>query len=427
MATYPNGRVVTYIYDSADRLLQVKDWAGRTTAYLYEALGNVTSTTYANGAVSTYSYDSANRLLTITNRAGGRVLSSFTYSLDAAGNRAQATDAAGGLTHYGYDALNRLTSWVPPSGQTSTYAYDSMGNRSALTSSAGTTAYVYDDDDRLLSAGAMTFSYDGNGNRLTKGNGGTTTNYSFDAINRLIVVATGASTVQFQYDGDGNRSGLTNAGALTQYTNDIALAYPSTLNENGPNGGVDYQFGLSMLSSIANTFEQFYQRDGAGSMATVTDSTGNLKANYAYDPWGKMLNPVDPLGNKNALKFSGDVLDPTGLYYLRARYYDPTVGSFISRDPFSGSVRDPIARNRYAYARANPQRFSDHSGRNVEPIGAGDISARSGAIGSSLIFSDIPLPGPSGPISYPQPTNPFNFPFPIAITNRLVSEQCNGS
>src|SRR5450755_4034859 len=51
---------------------------------------------------------------------------------------------------------------------------------------------------------------------------------------------------------------------------------------------------------------------------------------YSYDPWGKMLNPVDPLGSKNALKFSGESLDPTGLYYLRARYYDPAVGAFIS-------------------------------------------------------------------------------------------------
>ena len=74
------------------------------------------------------------------------------------------------------------------------YAYDSVGNRTGLTSSVGTTAYAYDDDDRLLTAGAITFGYDGNGNRLNKVNGATSANYAFDSMNRLVSAATGSST-----------------------------------------------------------------------------------------------------------------------------------------------------------------------------------------------------------------------------------------
>jgi len=392
--TYPDGRSLSYSYDQAGRLSQLTDWIGRKTSYIYDPVGNRTGTTMGNGATSTFAFDNANRILSVVNRSGSKILSSLAYSLDAAGNRIQSTDAAGGLTQYRYDALNRLTVWTAPSGQSTTYTYDAVGNRTSTRNSTGTMAYMYDASDRLLTAGTAAFTYDRNGNRLTKVTGATTTSYMFDALNRLSSVSGGGVAAQYQYDGDGNRI-FQQAGASSyQYSLDVSRRNPSVLNENGSDGSIDFQYGLSVLSGSSATFEQFYQADGVGSTADVTDATDTLKASYTYDPWGKLLNPIDALGTKDKFKFAGEALDPqTGLYFLRARYYDPAVGRFISKDPLSGSAGAPATRNRYVYALGNPQKYTDTLGLAVDAIG-GDIALHSGAIGpliggSSAFFDDL--------------------------------------
>jgi RHS repeat-associated protein len=383
--TYPDGRIVTYAYDAASRLSQVTDWLSRKTAYTYDSAGNRIGVTMGNGANSSFGYDNANRLSTIVNRSGNKVQTAFTYSLDAAGNRTQVTDGAGGLTRYGYDALNRLTSWIAPSGQVTSYAYDAAGNRTSMTSSAGTTAYAYDVDDRMLSAGTSSYTYDGNGNRLTKTTGTTEVSYAFDALNRLIAASGGGIAAQYRYDGDGNRVSQQAGAASYQYAVDVARRNPSILNENGPDGNIDFQYGLTMLSGSSSTLEQFYQADGVGSTADVTDATDTLKASYAYDPWGKLLNPIDPLGTKDKFKFTGEALDAqTGLYYFRARYYDPTIGRFISKDRFGGVASMPSTVNRYTYVLNNPLGYTDRSGSAPEPSGDQDIGVHSGALFGGL-------------------------------------------
>jgi RHS repeat-associated protein len=407
--TYPDGRTVTYGYDAAGRLSTALDWAARSTGYGYDGAGNLASIMYPNGAISSYAYDNANRLVAITNRVDARTLSSFTYTLDSSGNRVQMTDAAGGINGYQYDALNRLTSWTAPSGQKTSYLYDRASNRTSVTTSAGTTNSTFDDADRLLTAGSSVFTYDGNGNRLTKTGGGSTTTYSFDSLNRLTGVLTGSSTAQFEYDGDGNRIGVVNAGIRADYVLDVKLANPSVLSETGANGNVDYEYGGSLLLASAPAYEQFYQPDGMGSTASVTDTTDALKAGYSYDPWGRMINPVDPLGLKNPFKFTGEALDSSsGLYYLRARYYDPTVGRFISADPFAGSLRLPMTTNRYVYARGNPLSYVDNnplsyvdkSGLSAEPSGTGPYTRALAARSSNYAVS-VSTPSAGGRLVRP--------------------------
>jgi RHS repeat-associated protein len=385
--TYPDGRIVTYAYDVASRLSQVADWLNRKTTYTYDPAGNRIATAMGNGGNSSFSYDNSNRLLGVMNRSGSKVLTSFVYSLDAVGNRTQVADVSGGISRYGYDALNRLTAWTVPSGQLTSYSYDAGANRTSMTSSAGTTAYTYDADDRLLTGGTSSYSYDGNGNRLTKTTGATTVSYTFDALNRLAGVSGSGIAAQYQYDGDGNRFSQQAAASTYQYALDVARRNPSVLNENGSDGNIDFEYGLTILSGSGAALEQFYQADGVGSTADVTDATDTLKASYTYDPWGKLLNPIDPLGTKDKFKFAGEALDPqTGLYYLRSRYYDPAVGRFISKDPLSGSATAPLSQNRYAYALANPLRYTDTLGLAADPAG-GDQGVHSGALGGLLTSS----------------------------------------
>jgi RHS repeat-associated protein len=354
--TYPDGRVAKYQYDQLNRLQHVTDWAGKTTAYTYDPAGNLIGFSQPNGASTAYSYDAANRLLELVSESGGKSVSSFTYTLDGVGNRRQVVSATSGVSKYGYDALSRLTSWTPASGPV-TYAYDAVGNRLAMTNAAGTTSYRYDAADRLLSAGATSYSYDNNGNQISKTTGSTTISYSFDALNRLATVTGGGMNSSYQYDGDGNRIRQTVPAGSYQYFNDTASRLPVVLSESGPDGNIDYLHGLASISETSVTFQYYYEPDGLGSTASITDGSGVLKATYSYDPWGKLLTAIDPLGTKNKYKFTGEALDPgTGLYYLRSRNYDATSGRFLSRDP------GYVGSNYYSYANGNPTLFKDPSG-----------------------------------------------------------------
>jgi len=92
-------------------------------------------------------------------------------------------------------------------------------------------------------------------------------------------------------------------------------------------------------------------------MAT-TDASGNVVNTYTYDVYGKTT--ASSGSQPNSFQFAGHQTDPTGLQYLRARYYDPSTGSFLSRDPLSAIPG--WQENPFGYAGANPAKFSDPTG-----------------------------------------------------------------
>jgi RHS repeat-associated protein len=103
---------------------------------------------------------------------------------------------------------------------------------------------------------------------------------------------------------------------------------------------------------------EFYLTDANGSTRLITDASGAVVGNpQNYDPFGNTGEPPSsPVG------YSGEWKDASGLIYLRARYYDPSTGTFISKDPLSGNITDPATMNGYNYADDNPIMGSDPSG-----------------------------------------------------------------
>src|SRR5207249_6954717 len=100
----------------------------------------------------------------------------------------------------------------------------------------------------------------------------------------------------------------------------------------------------------------FYHPDGLGSTIAVTDEQGRPRAAYQYDPWGNLEIAVGSVPNR--FLFTGEERDSgTGLYYLRARWYDPSVGRFISRDQFLGFADQPASLHPYTYVMNNPILF----------------------------------------------------------------------
>nr|WP_275994431.1 polymorphic toxin-type HINT domain-containing protein [Argonema antarcticum] len=93
----------------------------------------------------------------------------------------------------------------------------------------------------------------------------------------------------------------------------------------------------------------------------LTDTTGLITDRYNYDAFGVLLSPNS--GSSNPYQFAGERRDSgTGLDYLRARYYDSSLGRFVSKDAFTGFLNDPMSQHDYQYAHANPVVNTDPTG-----------------------------------------------------------------
>jgi RHS repeat-associated protein len=364
-----NGASMSYTYDSLNRLSTVVDnrlpSGQNTTTYAYDPASNVATVKYPNGLQSTFTYDSLNRVTALSTPP----VSSYSYTLGATGNRTNATEQNGRTLNWTYDGIYRLTNEAiasdPAGGNGSVgYVLDPVGNRtsdastipsiSALTSS-------YNADDEILSAE----TYDANGNTLTTG--GRT--FAYDSENRLTSMNGGAVSVI--YDGDGNRVVKTAGGVTTLYLVDDLnpTGYAQVVEEmSGAAVQREYTYGLQRISQnqlISGTWtESFYGYDGGGSVRQLTNLAGTVTDTYNYDAFGNLLNSTG--STPNNYLYRGEQYDPNlNLYYLRARYYNPATGRFLSRDPESGRPISPKTFHKYLYASGDPVNRVDPRGRGA--------------------------------------------------------------
>ncbi|MFQ5801421.1 MAG: RHS repeat-associated core domain-containing protein [Candidatus Methylomirabilales bacterium] len=371
--TYPGSGTASYTYDALNRVAQVAHPDGKTTGYAYDAASNLLQVTYPNGTAIAYEYDAANRLVRVENSRGAKRLSSYAYVLDSLGNRIERIQDGRFVTPYTYDALSQLVAATRPSGVRTDYTYDPVGNLLSVDGPGQPEQFSYDAANRLLQAGKKTFTYDANGNRITMEKG-VVTQYGYDAANRLIEVSRGGRTSIYEYDGDGNKVAQTTGQETFQFTNDVATALPVVLSESGPTWDIQYVYGLGLISQTSSAFEHFYHYDGLGSVVNLTNPSGGAAAGYAYDPWGAPEKGGHASTVRNRFRFTGEELDDfTGLYYLRARWYDPSVGRFITRDPFPGFLLRTVSLNRFVYAENNPVKLIDRSGLIPETASTGTL------------------------------------------------------
>ena len=109
----------------------------------------------------------------------------------------------------------------------------------------------------------------------------------------------------------------------------------------------------------------YYIYDGHGSVRHLADSNGSLTDSYTYDAYGTLLEKEGI--TENDFLYAGEQYNAgTGLYYLRARYMDPSTGTFISMDSYQGSIYDPVSLHKYLYANANPVMYTEPSGYMAE-------------------------------------------------------------
>jgi RHS repeat-associated protein len=202
--------------------------------------------------------------------------------------------------------------------------------------------------------------------------------FTYDAENHMISMAAPGTAISMIYDAFGNRVAKTVNGVTTQYLveDDVnPTGYSQVIEElTGPIGaGVvtrTYTYGLQRISENLSpsltgnnaSTPSFYVYDGAGSVRQLTDSNGNKTDEYEYDAYGNSFTKSGTTPNN--FLYRGEQYDPDlGLYYLRARYYNPATGRFLSRDPEDGYAKDPASLHKYLYANGDPVNGWDSLGR----------------------------------------------------------------
>jgi RHS repeat-associated protein len=203
------------------------------------------------------------------------------------------------------------------------------------------------------------FTYDDNGNRTQKTKGTDTWVYTYDYANRLTEIEENSTTLEeCVYDGNGKRIQVTDDSKTTIYIySGLNVLYEETMNSAatyiyGPVGRVAKRITINQQH---NTY--YYHTDHLGSTRLITDETKNIVESATYHPFGESNQE----GSEDYL-FTGKECDATGLYYYGARYYDPEIGRFITRDPLIGRRIAPQSLNRYTYCLNNPIKYTDPDG-----------------------------------------------------------------
>ncbi len=325
---YPGSKTVRYNYYSDNRLQNVTDWNGKTTEYKYRADGQIDQITYPNNCYVKYEYDASDRLIGVKNRkSNGEVICSYSYTLDAIGNVKEE------------DRIEPVD--IPPI-------------------EPANVSYSYNAANRMLSAGSASFNYDANGN-LTSG---FSLSLQWDYNNRLTKI-NGRYTAEYLYDVFGNRRQAIRNGKTTRYVLDINGPMSQVLMETDANNNprAYYIYGIGLIYRIkADGTYQYYHYNNVGSTIAMTDQSQNITHKYFYTPFGELLAKAEK--DFNPFRYVGQfgVMDEeNGLYFMRARYYDPVAGRFISEDP----IWDV---NLYAYANNNPHMFIDPKGEFLKEI-----------------------------------------------------------
>ncbi len=399
-ATYPTGITVNRAHDASNRLTTLKDSSSNTMAtYGYDILDRVTGATLANGTSVSYSYDLLSRLNSVDNSLGGSVARNYSYVYDDASRITSITEPRGTVTS-SYSSRNEVTGIVEPTGSPfadQSFAYDAGFNRSSWTLGTNTTSYTVNNLNEYTDVGTVDPTWNADGGLANyAGN-----SYTYDALQRLTEVDYSGGKTLFSYDPgrrvkkvDQNASGAVLSTEQYHYDgSEVAVDYqPSTT--------WTYYLGLGIDQVVlrdSGSAKQWYYRDGHGSTSAITDNSGNILEQYEYNAQGQFqianasgtVESFSQIGN--TLLYTGREYDnETGNYFYRARYYNPTLGRFISRDPLSGAEFSQ-GTNLYAYCLNNYLNAGD-------PLGTWDLSdtleavGTAGLITAAILGSPIALP-----------------------------------
>ncbi|MFZ4394269.1 MAG: phospholipase effector Tle1 domain-containing protein [Kiritimatiellia bacterium] len=339
---FPNGVTNEFLYQTnADRVAALRFWprfitppSGSAAApaleydYLYDAAGRCTN--YSRPYESRrdlYAYDTAGRLVQTKRQTLGS-WSTAQWLYDTAGNRVAETNAITGIsTNRLYNGLNQIRSC----------GYDADGNMTFLPSTSGGGgggegwSFQWDAENRL---------------KIATSNGLLIATYQYDSQNRRISKTVGTTTYRYIYDGWNLVAEVRSQGSAVS-TNVYVWGADHTGSLDTDSGGV-----RALLAIISGTTVYYPVMNNHGDVMALFDSTGtNIVARYERDPFGVLLSATGPAADVCQFGFQSKYQDAeSGLVYFGHRYYAPTLGIFISRDP----LEEEGGVNLYGYGKGSP-------------------------------------------------------------------------
>jgi RHS repeat-associated protein len=356
--------------------------AGNGTAGSGSDNGNVYAITNykdtSHGRDQTFTYDSLNRLITAQNAGTNCAVMTVnnkteywgnSYTYDAWGNVLGKTITKCGAEHLTVTADTH--NWVHTSP--GDYQYDAAGNMTY--DATENVSPIFDEENRIKTAAGYGYVYDGDGNRVEKVS---------PPVN-----PTGGTLYWYMTPGVVDETDLTG---------------------NNPHEYVFFR-GVRIARKDSNGLVYYYFSDHLKTASVITDSTGNLKAESDYYPWGGELQIYNNFNN--TYKFTGKERDSeTGLDYFGARHYSNGLGRFITPDwaakpvpaPYA-DFYDPQSLNQYGYVRDLPTTRIDADGHDGTAAAVMDIfvggasegaGAGAGVSGGLWTVGSVALPGMIG-------------------------------
>ncbi|NDI33804.1 RHS repeat-associated core domain-containing protein [Chengkuizengella sediminis] len=400
---------ISYLYDQAGRRISMTDITGNTFYDYNDYTGELDAVTYPDGLnivyeyengllksmtdpfglTTYYTYNSLNGLATIgTNNPdlGSDLEVDVEYSYYDNGQlqNTHLNNVPGIDSEYIYKGtqLDTLTHQV---GTNETnrfkYGYDNNKNIVTRTENDVTELFTYDDLNRIETSAEFdeVYSYDNRGNRLTM----QSTQFpskrpkelGYDDRDRLTDVTIEGKRVEYKYNGDGYLVERSEQGETTRYYYDGEVIIAEATIVNGtPRLKAHYIRGNQLeIIEYADASRAYVLTNGHGDVVELRDENGNVLNAYTYDIWGNPIIEQEQI--HNPFRYAGELWDDaTQLQYLRARWYDPSIGRFINEDTYEGEINNPLSLNLYTYVKNNPLRYSDPSGNKEEE--AGNIHVR---------------------------------------------------
>jgi RHS repeat-associated protein len=390
------GVVTHFRYTANGQLLSMGPVTGTTDAVTFSHYtraeapahsGKVKSISFANGVSVAYDYDGFGRIGTATARApalsptNALVCITYTYD-DTTGNLTRKVLSSPhepqdpSLNHqvaYQYNGIGQLTQEevsTPEGGLLTrrTYGYDAAGNvvqRTLRHASAEgeTTTFQYDADNKLIAVltpgiPERRLSYDSNGNLVEDGAGRT---FGYNALGQLTAFEAAGARFSYTYHPDGLRASKQESAATPVHYYYDQNPVPNLINEVQGSTSASYQLSgaVRFTRRVEGSGMQALLHDQGHVVASLLGQTlsrsrfsayGELDASTGGSDTGSFRFQDNPFG------FAGEYRDAeSGLYYLRARYYDPHLMRFLSRD-------SAVMFNRYSYCSGNPVMLVDPSG-----------------------------------------------------------------
>ena len=405
LTLYPEGFSTVKHYKNTGHLQEIANAVDQSKVY-YKATGmtvrdQVSHFTYGNGLASVNDYNAdTGRLESTQSRIGtvGNLVLDRSYRWDALGNLNARKDIKAQLDEdFTYDNLNRLetTTYTNRSNASpittintmqyydngnidykpgvGTYSYGAVDSSCSSAGNAATRVSAYA-VSQILGTKNTFYCYDKNGNTLS--GDGRTMQYNTNNQPTKIIKGDNVDVSDLLYDPSGTLYQRTDAGN----SSNAETTYIGGLYEKEVKGSTTkhkfYVDGFAVVtqtnSNVSSRVDTYLHHDHLGSVVLVTDASGNEDESFSFDAWGKRRSVIDYTSTVTLTEmittqqgFTGhQQMDNVGLIHMKGRVYDPTIGRFLSQDPFVQAPTNSQSFNRYTYVSNSPLSFTDPTGYN---------------------------------------------------------------